>query len=103
MKRGKFELVNSSFIFDEYFSEDDINRWIVKYFERDSNIKENVWDRGYGCDIYLNDNLYHEFDTLPRTKTSNPTKTQAKELIIEAIKINKPREDRNNKIENILN
>ena len=39
-----------------------------------------------GADIYIDNTLYKTFDSLPVTKTHNPTKSQAKELITKARK-----------------
>jgi hypothetical protein len=39
--------------------------------------------------VYLNDELIATFDRLPPTKTHNPTKSQAAEIIVVARKLNK--------------
>ena len=53
--------------------------------------------------VYLNNSVYQDFDKLPWTKTENPTKTQAKEIIAEAKKLNKEADKRDAKINKILN
>jgi hypothetical protein len=53
--------------------------------------------------IYLNNSIYQDFDKIPWTKTDNPTKTQAKELIAEAKKLNKESDKREAKLNKILN
>ena len=53
--------------------------------------------------VYLNNSVYQDFDKIPHTKTENPTKTQAKELIAEAKKLNKESDKRDAKINKILN
>jgi hypothetical protein len=51
----------------------------------------------------MNGELYHDFDgSIPRTNTNNPTKTQAKEIISAARKINKVTDKRDNKLKKIL-
>lgn len=53
--------------------------------------------------VYLNNSVYQDFDGLPNTKTENPTKTQAKEIIAEAKRLNKEADKRDAKINKILN
>ena len=53
--------------------------------------------------VYLNNDLYHKFDRLPSTKTDNPTKTQAKEIIAAAKKLNKESDKRDAKLNKLLN
>jgi hypothetical protein len=55
------------------------------------------------CQVYLNDEIYHDFEgRLPNTNTSNPTKSQAKEIISAAKKINKVTDKREKKLKKIL-
>lgn len=86
--------VKSSFIFQ---SKEDF--WRVEYFQKPD-------ERGYNwenCQIYLNDNLYHDFgNKLPRTSAKHPTMSQAKELISSARKINKESDKREKKLKKIL-
>lgn len=67
---------------------------------------ENIWTVEYyddKCFVYLNGDIYHNFnDGIPNTRSSNPTKTQAKEIISFARKINKSSDKRELKIEKIL-
>ena len=53
--------------------------------------------------VYLNNSIYQDFDTIPHTKTENPTKTQAKEIIAEAKRLNKESDKRETKLNKILN
>ncbi len=52
--------------------------------------------------VYLNDELYWDFDGIPNTRTDNPTKSQAKEIISAARKLYKEnykiRDDRDKKL-----
>jgi hypothetical protein len=88
------EHIKSSF----YFKSGD-NNWRVDYQDKSDS---NGWKR-LTCQIYLNDELYHDFEgSLPNTNTSNPTKSQAKEIISAAKKINKVSDKRENKLKKIL-
>lgn len=52
--------------------------------------------------VYLNNEIYWDFDGVPNTKTDNPTKTQAKEIITVARRLYKEayklRDDRDKKL-----
>lgn len=58
--------------------------------------KEETWRVDYVYDqsqwrclkalVYLNDDLYWDFESIPNTRTENPTKSQAKEIITAAKK-----------------
>lgn len=56
--------------------------------------------------VYLNGDEYWEFLSLPNTRTENPTKTQAKEIIANAKRLYKLefgiRDKRDKKIEDVL-
>ena len=56
--------------------------------------------------VYLNDDLYWDFEGIPNTRTENPTKTQAKEVIVAAKKEYKKaygvRDSRDKKLNQIL-
>lgn len=80
----------SSFYFDSKWGE-----WRVDY------LNKGRYNEMY-CNIYQDNNLYHTFDTLPNTRTSHPTKSQAKELIGKARKLNKIVDKRDAKINKIL-
>lgn len=73
--------------------------WRVEYYYTPSS---------YGgsnlcASVYEGEELYHDFGSrMPNTKTENPTKTQAKEIIAAARKINKERDTRDTKIKKIL-
>lgn len=88
------EHIKSSFFFK---SGDNI--WRVDYEDKPDS---GGWVR-LTCQVYLNDELYHDFEgRLPNTNTSNPTKSQAKEIISAARKINKVSDVREKKIKKIL-
>ena len=88
------EHIKSSFFFK---SKDEI--WRVDYQD-----KPNEEGRfRLTCQVYLNDEIYHDFEgRLPNTNTSNPTKSQAKEIISAAKKINKVTDKREKKLKKIL-
>jgi len=56
--------------------------------------------------VFLNDELYWDFETIPNTRTENPTKSQAKEIIASAKKEYKKtyavRDSRDKKLKEIL-
>jgi len=88
------EHIKSSFFFK---SKDD--NWQVDYIDKPDS-------RGWShptCQVYLNNDIYHDFDNLPNTKTHNPTKSQAKEIISAAKKINKVTDKRDKKLKKLLN
>lgn len=88
------EHIKSSF----FFKSGD-NDWRVNYEDKPDS---GGWKR-LTCQVYLNDELYHDFDgSIPRTNTNNPTKSQAKEIISVARKINKVTDKRDNKLKKIL-
>jgi hypothetical protein len=88
------EHIKSSFFFK---SKEDT--WRVDYQDKPD---EGNWNR-LTCQVYLNDELYHDFEgRLPNTNTSNPTKSQAKEIISAAKKINKVIDKREKKLKKIL-
>jgi hypothetical protein len=83
--------IKSSFYFT---SKNDL--WQVDYTYKPSN---------YGnlkATVILNKEVFWEFDSIPNTRTENPTKTQAKEIISAARKLYKEtykvRDDRNKKL-----
>lgn len=88
--------IKSSF----YFKSRNDN-WRVDY--QDSTSKG--WS-SISCQVYLNDNIYWDFECdLPRTSISNPTKSQAKEMITAAKKAykvkNQTRDDREKKLKTL--
>jgi len=86
----------STFVFESKDTE-----WIVEYYY----MPEEGFERERIAARVLEDGeLYHDYRTkMPRTKTENPTKTQAKEIIAAARKIYKERDKRDNKINKVLN
>jgi hypothetical protein len=77
-----------------YFESNGVE-WRVEYFYIKSSIAATVYEDG---------NIYHEFgSSLPRTRTEHPTKSQAKEIITAAKKLNKERDKRDSKIKKLLN
>lgn len=66
----------SSFSFK---SDQDV--WCVEYTDRPGK-----WMAVNTAQVYLNNELYWDFDTIPNTQTQHPTKTQAKEIISKARK-----------------
>jgi len=93
------EHIKSSFYFQ---SNEDV--WRVDYVYYTSS----KWGGSYlKAIVYLNDEVYWDFvDGLPNTRTDNPTKTQAKEIISVAKKeykeFYKLRDSRDSKISKIL-
>lgn len=86
------EHIKSSF----YFKSGD-NNWRVDYLNKSEN---SQWPT---CIVYLNDELYHDFrGSQPRTKGTHATKSQAKEIISAARKINKVVDVREKKLKKIL-
>ena len=85
--------IKSSFFFK---SKED--NWRVDYQDKSD---ENGWQQ-LTCQVYLNDELYHDFDKMPNTNTHNPTKSQAKEIISAAKRINKVTDKRDKKLKKIL-
>jgi hypothetical protein len=84
--------VKSSF----YFKSTD-NNWRVDYLTKSEN---SQWPTYI---VYLNDEIYHDFGgSQPRTNGTHATKSQAKEIISAARKINKERDKRDKKINKIL-
>lgn len=76
--------------------------WRVEYYYILMNWNSGMSNR-QAARIYENGDLYHDFgDQLPYTKTENPTKTQAKEIIAAAKKLNKYRDKRDKQINKIL-
>jgi hypothetical protein len=90
----------SIFIFEK-----DDTEWIVEYYYTDVYWSHsNTTRKEISAKIYENGVLYHDFENkLPYTKTENPTKTQAKEIISAAKKINKEKDKRDKKLKSILN
>jgi hypothetical protein len=80
--------IKSSFYFT---SKNDL--WQVDYTYKKSYLSATV---------LLNKETFWEFDSIPSTRTENPTKTQAKEIISAARKLYKEtykvRDDRNKKL-----
>lgn len=86
------EHIKSSF----FFKSGD-NNWRVDYLSKPEN---SQWPT---CIVYLNDELYHDFGgRLPRTNGTHATKSQAKEIISAARKINKVVDVREKKLKKIL-
>ena len=74
--------------------------WRVEYYYKPNNNSYNK----ICVMVYQNDEIYHDFgDKTPYTKTATPSKTQAKEIISSARRINKERDKRDSKINKILN
>ena len=79
---------------------------------------QDVWRVDYvyyiskwGCNtlksvVFLNDELYWDFESIPNTRTENPTKSQAREIISSAKKEYKKtyavRDSRDKKLKEIL-
>ena len=63
--------IKSSFYFT---SKNDV--WQVDYIYK----TRNGWNQ-LAANVLLNKEIYWEFESLPNTRTDNPTKTQAKEII----------------------
>jgi hypothetical protein len=82
----------SSFYFT---SKNDV--WQVDYIYK----TRNGWNQ-LAANVLLNKEIYWEFESLPNTRTDNPTKTQAKEIISVARKLYKEaykvRDDRDKKL-----
>ena len=83
-----------------YFTKDS-ESWRVDY-----TYKSNGWGENIKATVFLNDEEYWDFDRMPHTKTENPTKSQAKEIITTAKKLYKEkfkvRDERDKKISKIL-
>lgn len=62
-----------------YFQHND-DVWRVDYVYRQSQYRD------LKSVVYLNDELYWDFESIPNTRTENPTKSQAKEIITAAKK-----------------
>jgi len=99
--------INFFNIFNKFFMEHIKSSF---YFQS----KEEFWRVDYiykghylKATIYLNDDIYWDFDSIPYTNTQNPTKTQAKEVISAARKAYKAhnliRDIRDKKIDKIVN
>lgn len=86
----------STFVFDNKGTE-----WIVEYYY----IPEDGFERERLAARVLEDGeIYHDYGTkLPWTKTENPTKTQAKEIITNAKKLYVERDKRDKRINKLLN
>jgi len=86
------EHIKSSFYFT---SKNDV--WQVDYIYK----TRNGWNQ-LAANVLLNKEIYWEFESLPNTRTDNPTKTQAKEIISAARKLykeaNKIRDERDQKL-----
>ena len=81
------------------FEDSKGTEWIVEYYYTPSIYGGN----SLCAAVYEGEELYHDFGgRLPNTRTDNPTKTQAKEIISAAKKINKERDKRDSKINKIL-
>lgn len=85
-----------------YFQKDE-ESWRVDYVYFISKYN----DKSIKAVVYLNDNLYWDFeDGIPNTRTENPTKTQSKEIIAAAKKEYKKaygvRDSRDKKLNQIL-
>ena len=81
------------------FEDSKGTEWRVEYYYTPS-----IYGSSNLCAaVYEGEELYHDFGgRLPNTRTDNPTKTQAKEIIAAAKKINKERDKRDSKINKIL-
>lgn len=79
-----------------YFTSKNDN-WQVDYTY---NTKKNYTQ--LKATVYFNDELYWDFDEIPNTRTDNPTKSQAREIITAAKKLYKEkyklRDDRDKKL-----
>ncbi len=76
--------------------------WRVEYYYK---YVEGFYDHPnrLAARVFEDGNLYHDYGyEIPYTKTENPTKSQAKELIAKAKVINKKRDERDKKIDGIL-
>lgn len=86
------EHIKSSFYFT---SKNDV--WQVDYIYK----TRNGWNQ-LAANVLLNKEIYWEFESLPNTRTDNPTKTQAKEIISAARKLykelHKVRDNRDQKL-----
>ena len=71
--------IKSSFYFT---SKNDV--WQVDYIYK----TRNGWNQ-LAANVILNKEIYWEFESIPNTRTDNPTKTQAKEIISVARKLYK--------------
>jgi hypothetical protein len=87
-----------------FIFEDKDVEWRVEYYYREEDSGYNDYVYKILCAIIFEDeSIYHDFnERLPNTKTENPTKTQAKELISAAKRLNKERDKRDKKIKKIL-
>jgi len=76
-----------------YFTDKGIE-WMVEYYYVANYLAASVYEDG---------KLYHDFkNRLPNTRTENPTKTQAKEIISAAKKLYKDRDKRDAKLKKLL-
>jgi hypothetical protein len=87
------EHIKSSFYFQS-----KTDNWQVDY-----TYLVSTWGGNYlKATVFLNGDMYWDFSSLPNTRTDNPTKTQAKEIISVAKKnykeANKVRDDRDKKL-----
>lgn len=91
------EHIKSSFYFT---SRNDL--WQVDYIYKKFGRHSNTY---LTANVLLNQEIYWEFESLPSTRTDNPTKTQAKEIISAARKLYKEkykiRDDRDNKLKKL--
>ena len=75
--------------------------WMVEYYYK-TETQHGIEYQIQKARIYTDGDLYHTFEKMPYTKTENPTKTQAKEIIAAAKKLNKDRDKRDKQINKIL-
>ena len=72
----------------------DYTYYIKNYYGQDHSELKAI--------VYLNNELYWDFDGIPNTRTDNPTKSQAREIITAAKKLYKEnyklRDDRDKKL-----
>jgi hypothetical protein len=91
------EHIKSSFYFT---SKNDL--WQVDYIYKKLGPYSNTY---LTANVLLNQEIYWEFTSLPNTRTDNPSKTQAKEIISAARKLYKEkykiRDDRDNKLKKL--
>lgn len=73
--------------------------------------KQEIWQVNYmyntngylKSDVFLNNELLWQFESVPNTRTQNPTKSQAREIITQAKKMYKQKFKKRDDRENILN
>jgi hypothetical protein len=68
-----------------FYFKDKRGDWQVDYtYITTKSTYSDIEHKSLKATVYLNDSVYQDFDRLPNTKTENPTKTQAKEIISES-------------------